>query len=342
MSKLFLVPLAALSLSASTFAGTTADDFQTSKRFIQSLRGQSLDAMKKFNPAMHFKGYTQTPDEQRHYQGADVEKVDLKPAALEALKHDAGGQTVYENVGKTPQVVINQDSEAVRVARQIEAGSVATTVGVFCADGGCVQTQATQNTNAGQTLSALASVGEAGREYSATDASLFGGHAQSCNIHSIGLLDCCSDKGWGQKINVAHCQEEDKALGRAKLSFLVHYIGKYCAKKWPWPLKGCEKWKHSYCVFDTKMARIIQEGRLKQLNGNAMGSPEHPSCAGFSVTEFQRLNMGTIDFVNPVYPYVDGKPTPEAGIAGDIHPNTPNAGATTDYIQQHMQPKAGA
>ena len=213
---------------------------------------------------------------------------------------------------------------------------------VFCADGSCVSDASTQNTNFGKNVAALATVAEAGHERGEGQVTLFAGHATSCNIHDFGLLDCCSDKGWGKKLNLAHCSEEDRDLGQAKLDYLVHYIGKYCAKEWPAPAKGCEKWKHTYCVFDSKMARIVQEeGRLKQLNANALGSPESPNCSGLSVDELQRLKMGEIDFVSPVYPFVGGKPLPAAGIAGDIHPDVPNTDKSLDAIQQRMQQKAG-
>ena len=342
MLKRFWMSIMIFSVCVGSFAGTPADDFQASKRFTQRFRSSSLDAMKQFHPEAHFKDYTKTPDEQRYYQDSTTEKVDLTPAALEALKQDTGGRTVYENAGKAPPVVINQTSEAAQEARRIEANSATATADVFCSDGSCVTTTPTQNTNAGQSLSALTSVHDAGRQFSVTQASLFGGHAQSCNIHGINVMDCCSDKGWGQDIKVANCQEEDRALGRAKQSFLVHYVGKYCAKRWPWPINGCEKWKHTYCVFDTKMARIIQEGRLTQVSKNAMGTAEHPKCDGLSVVEFQQLNMSRIDFVSPVYPYVNGRPTPEAGIAGDINLSTPNANTTTDTIAQHMRAQVGA
>jgi len=595
-----------LGMTAPLHAGTTATDFQASKRFTKSLSMQSLNAMQQFKPEAYFKGYTETPAEQGHYQGVETDKVDLTPAALEALKQDAGGKTVYDNASSRPVFKINANNAAIQQAKLIQDESYAITHGisndkvhceekeaacettyveetchaarqlpvtscvktrqvsvgvdeinqathidvsiaknftgfvsinlitgsvggaggavlpqlhlphgceamgatihsvlnnkqkadwvdvvtmpscqnngsmtlhithsfkrnypiqialtlhtrskayvsddrwdnaclahenkkndalchvtdemctdstptrminglsvtrdcwktratyacitektdecvaqkekgclqsrsqcvrmqeggcalyeqiyrcpekictpkvvclhdVFCADGSCTDTDATQNTNFGQDVAALATAGEAGREVATQQVSLFAGHATSCNIHDFGFLDCCSDKGWGEKIKLAHCSEEDKALGKAKLDYLAHYIGKYCAKYFPWPADNeCEKWKHTYCVFDSKMARIVQEeGRLKQLNKDALGTPEHPHCEGLSLDEFQQLKMNLIDFVSPVYPFKDGQASTAAGIAGDIHPNTPNAGTTADYIQQHMQPKVG-
>jgi conjugal transfer mating pair stabilization protein TraN len=85
---------------------------------------------------------------------------------------------------------------------------------------------------------------------------------------------------------------------------------------------------------------IEEEGRLKQLNPNALGDAEHTTCAGLSVTELQKLDMGRINFVSPIYPYPQGLPTKEAGIIGDVVLNTPNAGATTEEIKRRIQQKA--
>lgn len=210
---------------------------------------------------------------------------------------------------------------------------------VFCADGECVDKVATKNDNFGKDVAMLGATNAIGSEYSSKPVSLFGGHIAQCKIWALDLIDCCSDKGWGKAINLLHCRDEDKALGQAKLNYLVHYLGKFCATE----VAGiCLEYKHSYCVFDSKMARIIQEeGRLKQLNPQALGNAEHPTCAGMSVSELQRLDMGRIDFLKPVYPYQAGKPLEAAGIVGDIRPNFPNADNSMDEITRRIQKKAG-
>jgi conjugal transfer mating pair stabilization protein TraN len=119
----------------------------------------------------------------------------------------------------------------------------------------------------------------------------------------------------------------------------VHFVGKYCAKKWP--IKGCKTWKNTYCVFDSKMARIIQEeGVLKQLNPNAFGTAKNPTCAGITVGQLQQLDLERVDFVKPVYPYRDGRPLAKAGIADDIDTATPSGQATADAINARIQQKA--
>lgn len=219
---------------------------------------------------------------------------------------------------------------------------------LFCADGDCTDHATTANDNFGKSVSALAVAGEAGHEFSQTQSTLFAGRAQSCEVFGLDFLDCCASKGWGEKLNLAHCSGPEKELGKAKLNYLVYYIGEYCAKEWPWPINGCEIRKNTYCIFGSKLARIVQEqGRLKQLNNAAFGTPEHPNCSGMSVAELQQIQMDKIDFVTPIYPYsvndrdIGGKPTPKAGIAGDMNLNQPNSGQTIDEIKRRVQQRAG-
>jgi conjugal transfer mating pair stabilization protein TraN len=213
---------------------------------------------------------------------------------------------------------------------------------VFCADGECVDKVASQSTDVGQSMAALAATDASGREYSATQATLFGGNVRQCKIWLLNLIDCCSDKGWGKAIHLLNCRPEDKQLGEAKLNYLAHYLGKFCATE---ELGVCVEHKRSYCVFNSKMARIMQEeGRLKQLNAAALGSAEHPTCAGMSVAELQQLDMSKINFINPVYPAApasDGEPLKEAGIVGDVPSNLPNADKALDEITRRVQKKVG-
>ncbi|WP_192811942.1 conjugal transfer protein TraN, partial [Vibrio harveyi] len=70
-----------------------------------------------------------------------------------------------------------------------------------------------------------------------------------------GFSNCCKDSGWGQALG-AKCSEEEKALRKAKAKGLTLYVGQYCAKK---VLGVCTRKKKSYCVYDSKLAKIIQE-----------------------------------------------------------------------------------
>ncbi|KTC69797.1 conjugal transfer mating pair stabilization protein TraN [Legionella birminghamensis] len=210
---------------------------------------------------------------------------------------------------------------------------------LFCADGECIEHIETQNADFGQSVSALAVAGEAGRELSQQpNMSLFSGKAVQCKIWPVDIIDCCHDKGWGKAIDLTHCREEDKALGKAKLNYVAHYLGEFCSQE----VAGvCLEKKRSYCVFPSKMARIIQEARLTQVNPQGLGSAEDPTCAGLSIVELQNMNLNEVDFVTPIYPYGQGTPNREAGIAGDLKLTTPNPQQTLDEVTKRIQKKAG-
>jgi conjugal transfer mating pair stabilization protein TraN len=212
---------------------------------------------------------------------------------------------------------------------------------VYCADGQCVNTTPTSTTSEefGQGVSQMASVAAIGKGSQGQSVSLFGGKAVHCKIWALDVIDCCSDKGWGKDLNLLHCRAEDKALGQAKLDYLVHYLGEYCAQDSP---LGCVETKRTYCVFPSKMARIIQEARLTQLNSGSLGSAKEPTCAGLSIGEVQRLDFKEVNFINPIYPFGSGTHEEHAGIAEDIKVTSNDPARTIEEVRRRIERSAGA
>ncbi len=206
----------------------------------------------------------------------------------------------------------------------------------FCSNGNCTQHISTQNKNFGKDVSELAAVGKGAEDANKTnDMTLFSGHPLSCRKKPLGYINCCVDKGWGKNIHLAHCSEDEKQLGYDKEHYLATYIGEYCSHRLP-IVGTCTDHKKVYCVFDSKMSRIIQEqGRLAQL-GQTMGTPSAPNCNGISLEDFQRLNLDEINFQNPVYPYPDGTNLDSAGIIDDLNPQFPTNQAVIDRIKEHL------
>lgn len=185
---------------------------------------------------------------------------------------------------------------------------------VFCADGSCNAKTPTENDSFADTISKLAVLGGAAEAFKQTQSSIFKGRAVQCNVLPLNFIDCCSSKGWGKALNLAHCSEEDRDLGVAKQHYLDHYLGKFCDKR---ELGVCVKYKRSYCVFDSKMARILHEGRLKQGKTNILGTAEEPKCEGMTVDDLQDIDFKKIDFITPIYPSgygQKGEPNNDAGI----------------------------
>lgn len=168
----------------------------------------------------------------------------------------------------------------------------------FCKDGSCAQAAAGKNNAFQKAVSQLAAVAAAGKDVAAlngADVRAFSGRAQFCKKFAAGFNNCCKDSGWGQDVGLASCSSEEKALGQARERKLVVDVGEFCSKK---VLKICVEKKRSYCVFDSKLAQIVQQqGRQWQL-GIGFGGAESPDCRGITPEQLQAINFNNLDFSN--------------------------------------------
>ena len=166
----------------------------------------------------------------------------------------------------------------------------------YCSDGSCSAMQAGQNQNFEAAVSQLAALAAAGKDFAGMDpnsVTAFTGKAMACRKSAAGFSNCCKSGGWGQDVGLAHCNTEEKEIGTGKEKKLVVKVGSYCSKK---VLGVCLQKKEGYCVFDSKLARIVQEqGRRDQL-GISFGSGESPDCRGIKVAELQGIKFDHIDF----------------------------------------------
>ena len=165
----------------------------------------------------------------------------------------------------------------------------------FCSDGSCSDIENNVNSDFGHAVSQLATLAQAGKDIGldANNLKAFSGRPMYCRKSGFGFSDCCKDSGWGNKLGLAKCSSEENALGQAKEKKLVVYVGTFCSKK---ILKKCIRRKSSYCVFDNKLARIIQyQGRSGQL-GIGFGGASSPDCRGMSVDELQKIDFNRMDY----------------------------------------------
>lgn len=169
---------------------------------------------------------------------------------------------------------------------------------VFCSDGSCAQIVGGESDSFKKAVSQLAAVAAAGKDVAAmndVNVSAFTGRGQSCRKAAVGFNNCCKGSGWGSDVGLANCSSDEKALGKAKERLLTVDVGEYCSKK---VLGVCLEKKRSYCVFDSKLAQIVQQqGRQWQL-GIGFGSAESPNCSGINVAQLQALNFAIMDFKN--------------------------------------------
>ena len=169
---------------------------------------------------------------------------------------------------------------------------------LVCANGECDAIKNNTSDGFGKAVSALAAVTAAAQDVAAmndVNVRAFTGKPVECRMAIAGFNNCCKDSGWGQGIGLAHCDSEEKALGKAKEKLLTVYVGTYCSKK---ALGVCLQKKKAYCQFDSKLAQIVQaQGRKGQL-GIGFGSGKHPDCRGITVEELQSLRFDRMDFSN--------------------------------------------
>lgn len=169
---------------------------------------------------------------------------------------------------------------------------------LVCANGECDAIENNTSDGFGKAVSALAAVTAAAKDVAAmndVNVRAFTGKPVECRMAIAGFSNCCKDSGWGQGIGLAHCDSEEKALGKAKEKLLTVYVGTYCSKK---ALGVCLQKKKVYCQFDSKLAQIVQAQGRKGLLGIGFGSGKHPDCRGITVEELQSLRFDRMDFSN--------------------------------------------
>lgn len=91
---------------------------------------------------------------------------------------------------------------------------------------------------------------------------------------------------------LAACTEEEGMLGMRRGANLCSYVGSYCSVKVP--ILGCLETTQSYCCFNSRLARIVNEQGRAQI-GKGWGAAESPQCSGFTQEEFATLDFSKID-----------------------------------------------
>ena len=139
-------------------------------------------------------------------------------------------------------------------------------------------------------LAAASAAGNGIKDQNTLTPEIFKGNSASCGKAGLGVYDCCDSDG-----NILmHCSEDDKALKKARDKGITTYVGEYCAKKDPVNLM-CLVTRKSYCVFPSKLDRIVQEQGRKDQLGISFGDAKNPNCRGLSIDELQKLDLSTMD-----------------------------------------------
>jgi hypothetical protein len=130
---------------------------------------------------------------------------------------------------------------------------------------------------------------------------LFNGKGGECRPPGVDTAyrDCC-DYGGGSSSWLNFCKEEEATVDRARDAGKTHFIEEYCKTRWRFGVGSvCVQRARTYCVFNSKLGRIIQEQGRQQLQAfqpnGLWGDHTSANCKGFSPQEFQMLDFSRID-----------------------------------------------
>ena len=202
--------------------------------------------------------------------------------------------TCIESVGST----CLREQAVFSCEKGLTGGGKMCGVELICASGECDQIKNDKANSFQKAVSALAAVAAAGEdvaELNDVNVRAFTGQRYTCRKAAAGFNNCCKSGGWGSDVGLGHCDSEEKALGKAKNRNLTVYVGSYCSNN---VLGVCLQKKEAYCVFDSKLAKIVQEqGRGGQLR-IGFGSAKDSDCRGITVDELQAINFDLLNFAD--------------------------------------------
>lgn len=163
----------------------------------------------------------------------------------------------------------------------------------MCLGDSCFTLEREANDEFPQVYAQLAAMDQAGKDYAGNpDFQIFKGTKLRCKKAVLGFRNCCKDSGWGVSLGLAHCDEQEKQLIAKQEIKATHYVGTYCSNN---SLFGCLEKSMVYCAFEGSLGRIVQEAGRPQI-GKTWGTAKSPDCSGFTVDQFQMLDLTNVDF----------------------------------------------
>lgn len=286
MQSKWLVLLVLGLISLSAFALDVAEVYNQASLFGKQYNTSAIISAKQTSPNAVPGFQTDTP------QQANYQTSSLQGLANTEASHNPQSQFIEKSFIERSQVVINKNDSLIQKANDLNKNADQTLQdsNAFCKEGNCADTTYSPSPDFNTAIANLSAGAAASKDFDGQH--IFSGAKQECRKAGIGFSDCCKNTGWGQDVNLASCTANEKTVAMTKLAGGCHYVGKYCSHQ---VLGACRLWKQSYCCFDSKLARIVQEQGRGQLN-IVWASPKHPDCRGFTADELQHVNFSIIDF----------------------------------------------
>ncbi len=177
---------------------------------------------------------------------------------------------------------------------------------VYCLNGECESIEREASTEFKDALTGLHALDDAGGQFDPDALTVFSGERGACSKKIFGASNCCSGKGL-PILTPWLCSAADRALDERDDKGLCHKVGTYCSDK---VLGVCITSRTAYCCFGSKLARILQEQGRAQL-AKPWGSAKNATCQGFSIEEFQRLDLSKMDFAEVYAEFTDAAKLPD-------------------------------
>ena len=190
----------------------------------------------------------------------------------------------------------------------------------YCVGAGCETVPSQSNTGFVDAVSRLNMAVElGGDEFDRDDMRFFTGQRRACTIRLFGLANCCTNSG--ALVGLAGCSRSEIELARERHGGNTHYLGSYCARRTFFGV--CIRRARAWCVFGSKLGRILQEQGRSQL-GIGWGS-----CRGLTVVEIERIDFDRLDLSEFTENLMDGSMEPSISL--------PDGGDTRDAMRTRIR-----
>jgi len=177
---------------------------------------------------------------------------------------------------------------------------------VYCLNGNCETIEREASTEFKDAVVALHSIGDAGKQFDPNNLTVFSGERDTCHKKLFGAANCCSGKGVPM-LTPALCSAAEKKLDEKDDKGLCYKVGSYCSDK---VLGVCVTSKDAYCCFGSKLARILQVQGRAQI-GKRWAKPKDEQCKGFTIAEFQQLDLSKMDFTEVYAEFTEAARLPD-------------------------------
>ena len=201
---------------------------------------------------------------------------------------------------------------------------------VYCINGDCEPITREASTEFKDAVVALHAIDDASKGFDPNNLTVFSGTRDTCHKPVFGLINCCAGKVSGALTLAAGgaalaggpvaiaalatpflalfaCSQNEMKLDIKDRMGLCHKVGTWCSSSF---LGICKTKKTAYCCFESKLSRVLQEQGRAQIN-KPWGSPKSEQCKGFTIAEFQLLDLSRMDFTEVYADFLDAAKLPD-------------------------------